>query len=111
MAIYEKIAVSPISAPHTIDKFSEQYDPILLEAENYGDVCAADILVDNCKMVLFCVYISPNTTIKQAKTLMARNLFLYRFKDVPIIVTGDFNIDISKEENIGFVTFMKDFLE
>lgn len=110
VAIYEKVSISPISTSHTIEKLSEQYDPIFLEAEKYGDICAADILVDNCKMVLFCVYLSPKTTIKQAKTLMTRNLWLYKSKNVPIIVTGDFNIDISKEENSSFVEFMKDFL-
>lgn len=111
VAIYEKLAISPISTSHAIEKLSEQYDPILLEAENYGDICAADILVDNIKMVLFCVYLSPNTTIKQTKAFMTRNLFSYKSRDIPIIVTGDFNIDISKEENVGFVKFMKDFLK
>lgn len=110
VAIYEKVSVFPMSTFHTVLKLSEQYDPILLEAENYGDICAADIVLDNCKMILFCVYLSPNTTLKQAKTFMTRNLFCYKSENIPTVVTGDFNIDVSKEENIGFVQFMKDFL-
>lgn len=110
VAIYEKDTFSPTSNAHTVQKLSEQYDPILLEAEKYGDICAADVVVDNGRMLLFCVYLSPNTTMKQAKTFMTRNLFLYRSNDIPIIVTGDFNIDITKSENLDFVKFMKDFL-
>lgn len=111
MAIYEKVTLSPISTQHKIEKLDEKYDPILLEADSYGDICAAEIQVNNCKMILFCIYLSPKTTIKQAKTFMTRNLLHYNPKNVPIIVTGDFNIDISKEENIGFVEFVKDFLK
>lgn len=110
VAIYEKNTIQPMSSPHTLKKLSEKYDPILLEAEEYGDICAADIVVDGTKMVLCCIYLSPNVTIKQAETFMTRNLFCYKASDIPVVVTGDFNIDISKTENICFVRFMKEFL-
>lgn len=106
MAIYEKLTLSPASTSHTIEKLSEQHDPVLLEAESYGDICAADILVDGRQMVLFCIYISPSTSMKYAKAFMARHLYRYQSKDVPVIIAGDFNIDVSKQENNGFLEFM-----
>ncbi|XP_065082636.1 uncharacterized protein LOC135705014 [Ochlerotatus camptorhynchus] len=111
VAIFERATISPLSSSHTIEKLSEQYDPILIEAEKHGDICAANIQVEACNIIVFCVYLSPNTTMKQAKTFMTRNLFHYKTKDNPIIVTGDFNVDVSKAENIGFVQFMKNFLQ
>ncbi|XP_062713898.1 uncharacterized protein LOC115261586 [Aedes albopictus] len=106
VAIYEKLTLSPASTSHTIEKLSEQHDPVLLEAESYGDICAADILVDGRQMVLFCIYISPSTSMKYAKAFMARHLYRYQSKDVPVIIAGDFNIDVSKQENNGFLEFM-----
>lgn len=107
VAIYQKESLSP-AVSHTIEKVSELHDPILLESDSYGDVCAAKIAVDEHTIILFCVYVSPNTTLKHVKAFMARNLFHHL--NAPIIVTGDFNVDIAKEENISFVQFMKDAL-
>lgn len=61
-------------------------------------------------MIVFSVYISPNTTIRQSKTFLTRHLFAYKYKDTPIVVTGDFNINILIEENADIVKFMKDWL-
>lgn len=62
------------------------------------------------KMLLFCIYLSPKAPMKIAKAFMAMNLFYYKTKVVPIIVAGDFNIDVLKNENIEFILFMKDVL-
>lgn len=35
---------------------------------------------------------------------------MYARKDMPIVVTGDFNIDISKQENVEFVEFMQTYM-
>lgn len=35
---------------------------------------------------------------------------LYSVGDKPIVVTGDFNIDVSKPENVEFVEFMQRYL-
>lgn len=29
---------------------------------------------------------------------------------MPVVVTGDFNIDVSKEEHTEFISFMKEYL-
>lgn len=99
---------------HEIDKLSEHYDPLLAVADNYGDICAAEITVDSRKIIVFAVYLSPNTTLKQAKTYMTRNLFKYNYDDnetTPVVVTGDFNIDISRPEGYDFVDFMAKYLK
>ncbi|XP_065093458.1 uncharacterized protein LOC135714113 [Ochlerotatus camptorhynchus] len=111
VAIYEKASISPVSTSHTIVQLGERHDPIFVEAANYGDICAAEIQVDGCKMVLFSVYVSPNTPIKLAKAFMARSLTLYKHFPTPIIVAGDFNIDVSKAENIEFIEFMANLLD
>lgn len=35
---------------------------------------------------------------------------LYTKVGMPIVVTGDFNIDVSKKENTEFIDFMKQYL-
>lgn len=106
VAIYEKLSISPSSTPHTIKQLNNEQDPIFSEADEFGDICAANILIDGSMMTLYCVYLSPKTSMKHAKAFMARNLFHYREQEVPIIVVGDFNVDVSKEENAGFIQFM-----
>lgn len=51
----------------------------------------------------------PDTTIKQKRFFLARNLTMYRpsTTTMPIVVTGDFNIDVSKDENASIVDFMR----
>lgn len=36
---------------------------------------------------------------------------MYSKTNMPIVVTGDFNIDVAKPENTEFVDFMKKFLK
>lgn len=50
------------------------------------------------------------TTLKQKKYFLVRNLIKYTHVAMPVVVSGDFNIDVTKEENRDFIWFMKQFL-
>lgn len=111
-AIFQKTS-NNFSMPHSINKLSERYEPSLAVSDTYGDICAADVVVDNRKMIIFAVYLSPNTAMKQTKLFMTRNLFRYsydEFATTPIVVTGDFNIDVAKPKGYEFVEFMAKYL-
>ena len=42
---------------------------------------------------------------------MTRNVFSYARQNISLLVSGDFNIDISKQENVEFVTFMEEYMK
>ncbi|XP_053698655.1 uncharacterized protein LOC128745602 [Sabethes cyaneus] len=98
VAIFVKSEFATMSSQHEIIKASEVHDAMLLDAENFGDICAAELFIDGSKTILFAVYISPNTSLKLIQLFLTRHLF-YSNYETPTIVTGDFNVDISKEEN------------
>ncbi|XP_065077679.1 uncharacterized protein LOC135700938 [Ochlerotatus camptorhynchus] len=127
VAIYEKITASTMASSHAIERLSEQYDEQLRVADSYGDICAAEIVIMGTPTLLVSVYIMPSkgfirgnaticqinyifstgTTMKQKEYFIARTLMTYARCTMPMIVTGDFNIDVSKSENSGFIEFMK----
>lgn len=111
VAIYQKNEASTVAAPHSIQKFSDSPDTQLdLPADGYGDVCAVEVNVMGTLTLLVSVYLSPGTTTTQKKYFLMRNLLLYKRWTMPIIVTGDFNIDVVKPENVEFLDFMKKYL-
>ena len=61
----------------------------MILADNYGDVCAAEVILKSITTLIFSIYISPETTIKQKKYLMTK-------KNISLLVSGNFNIDIAK---------------
>nr|XP_029733968.1 uncharacterized protein LOC115269410 [Aedes albopictus] len=111
VAIYQKVTASTIAAPHTIRQLSEKYDEEFSQVNNFGDICAAEILVMGCKTLLVSVYISPGTSTRNIKLFMLRKLSHYVMMDMPMVVTGDFNIDVSRQENINFLDFMQKHLK
>lgn len=110
VAIYKRNESSSIEVPHAIHKLCASHDEQLGLADEYGDVCAVEIQVMGTQTLLISLYISPSTTTKQKKFFIVRNLFTYTTSCMPIVVTGDFNIDVSKEENTEFIAFMKQYL-
>lgn len=92
--------------PHDLEQLSEEHDPILLEADSFGDICATKVSENGIQTLFVVVYISPSATYKQKISFLIRNLFWYAKQDIRIVVSGDFNIDILKPENLKFVDFM-----
>ncbi|XP_062564543.1 uncharacterized protein LOC134227211 isoform X2 [Armigeres subalbatus] len=110
VAIFERAGSSTMAVSHAITKLNESYDPALSVADEYGDCCAAEVSIMETRTLLFAVYISPGTTLKQKKYFLVRNLIKYTHVAMPVVVSGDFNIDVTKEENRDFIWFMKQFL-
>ena len=88
-----------------------EHDEHLILTDNYGDVCAIEVILNGIRTLIFAVYISPETTIKQKKYFMTRNVYSYARQNISFLVSGDFNIDISKQENVEFVTFMEESMK
>ncbi|XP_055623676.1 uncharacterized protein LOC129767083 [Toxorhynchites rutilus septentrionalis] len=110
VAIYQKTTASTLAIPHTIQQLSEERDEMLGVADGFGDICAAKVIVMNTEVLLVSVYIPPGTSTNNIKWFMTRNLFCYAKQVIPMVVTGDFNIDVSKPENIEFLDFMENYL-
>lgn len=107
VAIYRKSASSTsMAVPYPIESASEDLDPLLGAADQYGDICAAIVEVMGTRVVLISVYISPGTTLKQKEAFLIRKLLPSVQQNLPMVVTGDFNIDVSKRENGDFLELM-----
>lgn len=131
VAVFQNSSATTTAVSHSIRKFCARNDVELDRSDEYGDICLAEITITDKRALLFCLYISPGMqpnqtfysfslvdtfyfsidfTIKQKKFFLARNLFLYSRDDMPMVVTGNFNIDLSREENFHFVDFMRKYL-
>ena len=111
VAIYQHDSALDKAVSHAIEKLDVHYDEQLTKADDFGDICAVEMSIEGINTILFSMYISPCTTIKQKKYFITRNLMMYTHNDSPIVVTGDFNIDVSKTENIEFVDFMLNYMK
>lgn len=100
-----------MAVPHTIETLSQDYDEMLGEADRFGDICAAKIVVMDTDILLVSVYISPGCSRNNIEFFLTRKLFCYAKENMPMVVTGDFNIDVSKPENSAFLDFMEKFLK
>ncbi|KAL1399892.1 hypothetical protein pipiens_000176, partial [Culex pipiens pipiens] len=76
------------------------------QAAKYGDICAAKVVVMGTEILLVSVYISPGTTTTQKLWFLSRHLGPVAELDTPMVVTGDFNLDVSKQDSSRFVEFM-----
>jgi hypothetical protein len=91
-------------------------------SDSCGDVCAAGCLVSGKKVLVVTVYVSANTPSDEWKSLIFSNLGgyspklckLFQFlarrgcEDMPIILAGDFNVNVKDNCNAELEDFMKD---
>jgi exonuclease III len=97
----------------------------LAASDSCGEVCAAECPVNGQKVRVVTVYVSPNTPSDNWKSLIFSNLVgyspkvckLFRFlarkdcEDMPIILAGDFNVNVKDNYNAELVEFMKGIFE
>jgi hypothetical protein len=126
VAIYEKENCTLYSTPHILMKFDHndllQVHSTTAGSQDCGDICVIETIVNDQKVLLVTVYITPSTNMKDVKFFFLRNLLMYTpkassmfqeikergYDKIPIILSGDFNIDLKKQENQSFVDFMED---
>jgi hypothetical protein len=97
----------------------------LAASDSCGDVCAAECPVNGQKVLVVTVHVSPNTPWDDWKSLTFSNLARYSQKvckmlvfltrrgceDMPILLAGDFNVNMKDNYNAELVEFMKDTFE
>jgi hypothetical protein len=106
-----------MATPHLLIKLDKQNMANtsfkLAASESCGDVCAAECLVNGRKVLVVTVYVSPNTPSDDWKSLIFSNLAgyspkvcrLFKFlarrgcEDMPIILAGDFNVNVKDNYN------------
>ena len=72
-----------------------------------ADICITKInLQNNYYILIIGIYISPNTNIKYIKNFIYEKLKNID-KGMPLLLCGDFNINLQKKENHEFIDFMK----
>ena len=73
-----------------------------------GDIFITKInLQNNYYILIIGIYISPNTNIKYIKNFIYKKLKNID-KGMPLLLCGDFNINLQKKENHEFIDFMKE---
>ncbi|XP_077277313.1 uncharacterized protein LOC143905647 [Temnothorax americanus] len=121
VAIYEKNEAETMARPHRLMKGDGENELRLADADKYGDICAVQAKIDNKKCLVMSVYINPNTSMENIIDFISRNLLAYSpnvcklgsilekkdYNDTPIILAGDFNLDVSKRENEKFLELMR----
>jgi len=113
-----------------IQKLHLKFDKNLLKlernkvaSERCGDICAIESSINGQRTLIVTVYVNPNSNMADIKLFFLTNLLMYSPKasemfeelrelgTIPIILSGDFNLDFTKEENKEFIDFMKDRFE
>jgi len=112
-----------------VQKFHSKFDNNLLKmeknkvaSEECGDICAIESTINGQRTLIVTVYVNPNSNMADIKLFFLTNLLMYSPKasemfeelrekhlgTIPIILSGDFNMDLKKEENNELIDFMKD---
>ncbi|EZA46684.1 hypothetical protein X777_03551 [Ooceraea biroi] len=112
VAIYKQIRRPTICRPITIE-----IDNRMQCGREFGDVCLAEITIDSTiRFILGSVCIHSGSSSREIGMLLYQSLapyiannsvhpFVEMDADVPIVLCGDFNVDIM--QNTQFVDFMK----
>lgn len=90
-------------------------------ASTVGDLCMAECKMENGqKVVIVAVYISPNKTLDDIIDFLHRSLLSYTsqgaailrkdYHKIPMILSGDFNVNFALDKSIKLVEFLKDNL-
>ncbi|GFW22100.1 uncharacterized protein TNCV_1632311 [Trichonephila clavipes] len=79
-----------------------------------GEICAAKCRAENGQIILMVtIYISPNHTVEKNIEFIHKNLVAYTeaistlLNKLPIILSGDFNVDFSKDKSKPLIDFLK----
>jgi hypothetical protein len=114
LTIYEKRVAATMATPHLLMCINHvEFANLCVGADNIGDVCAADVMVDGVRTLLVTIYINPNTFTDDIECFLLYNLMAYlpkictmwlRLKrfgyyNMPIILTGDFNFSLRDRAN------------
>lgn len=123
VCIYENDESDLQAKPHELLKFDEakkEIKRISTAHDGIGDICSIEAIIDNKRVLIISVYISPKTTKKEIVKFFTFNLLAYSSKlkglfecldeeeyyKIPIILCGDFNINFQQELGLEFRKYM-----
>jgi hypothetical protein len=76
--IYEKGGAATMATPHLLMRINHvEFANLYAGADNMGDVCAAEVMVDGVRTLLVPVYINPNTSTEDIESFLIYNLMAY----------------------------------
>ncbi|GFV57764.1 ATP-dependent DNA helicase [Trichonephila clavipes] len=90
-----------------------------------GEICVARCNSENGQYILMvAVYISPEKSMQQIEQFLFENLMIYtkegsellekrfgeKFDDIPMILSGDFNINFADDKNLSLIEFLNETL-
>jgi exonuclease III len=128
VAIYDKNKATTMATPHPLMKLDTQSIARTLKSsasESCGDIRSEECLVNGQKVLVVTVYATPNTPSDDWQSLIFSNLAgyspevckIFNFlesvgcEDMPIILSGDINVNVKDNYNAQLVEFMKDSFE
>lgn len=106
------------------DSRSNNFTKQKLLNDDIGDICSIRTKINGIQTFIVAVYISPNATLEQLceffliylhtfnlqkkySPINMNNLMLTNHTDIPLIVSGDFNLDFRSEKGERFLKFMQ----
>lgn len=125
VAMYEKNDCKLFSTPHILMKFYTnllQIHRCMAVSEKCGDICTIESTINGRRALMVTVYVSPNAKMEDIQCFFLTNLLMFTpkasemfellrekgFGQIPIILSGDINMDLKKKENEQFVNFMEE---
>ena len=109
------------ATPHVLVKCNAEVHRKALVVEKFEDICAAEVMVKGVKALVVVFYISPRVAYGNLKDFFEVNLLMYNLKaikifeslqrreygDIPMLISGDLNLDLNLENGCDFAGFMK----
>ncbi|GFW42536.1 uncharacterized protein TNCV_4257301 [Trichonephila clavipes] len=96
-----------------------------VNVSDIGEICIARCNSENGQYILMvAVYISPEKSMQQIEQFLFENLMIYtkegsellekdlakKFDDIPMILSGDFNINFADDKNLSLIEFLNETL-
>ncbi|XP_076545658.1 uncharacterized protein LOC143305523 [Osmia lignaria lignaria] len=121
VALYEMNDSELMARKHTLVKVDAKIDSRVLAVEQCGDICAAEACINRRQVLIVVFYISPGTSLQDTKDFFEVNLLAYNIRaaqlfeslqlcgydKLPIIISGDLNLNLQTPEGRDFIDFME----
>lgn len=119
VAIYHKSSDKTVAMTPHLSISIAQMDSISLNTSSVGEVCATRCKVETGQIILIvAVYISPNQKLSDIMGFIHEALIVYtpevaatlrkNWGELPMIMSGDFNVNLAKPEAQPLIDFLQD---
>ena len=124
--IYKRMELSSVltTAEHELVDLDTKTKEIIKAEKAHsgiGDVCAVETTIGGRRALIMAVYLTSATSMEKLELYFYKNLMGYSTSliglskaydklgnsTIPLIVSGDFNVNLETDEGSEFITFMK----